>query len=608
MRWITGLCVTMAMAAGAAGAADPKPVHGLAMHGAPKYPASFTHFEYVNPDAPKGGDVRLAAIGSFDSLNAFILRGVAAAGVTQLFDSLLKSADDEAFTAYGLIAETITVPADRSWVVFDLRPAARFHDGTPLTAEDVAWTLETLKTKGHPTYRSYYGDVLEANVLGPHRIEFRFRPGVNRELPLIIGQMPILSKAYYSRVAFDQTTMEPPVGSGPYRVSRVDAGRSITYQRDPEYWARDLPVSRGRFNFGTIRYDYYRDTTVAVEALKAGEYDLRVENSAKNWSTEYDVPTVQAGHLVKTEIINQLPRGMQGYGFNQRRPFFQDRRVRNAIGHAFDFEWSNKTLFYDLYFRTASYFANSELAARGLPQGDELRILESLRDKLPPEVFTTEYKPPTTDGTGNLRDNLRVALRLLREAGWEVRNNKLTEVKTGQVMEFEILLNSPLFERITLPFTRNLERLGITARVRTVDPAQYQRRTDDFDFDMVVVLFGQSLSPGNEQREFWGSNAADVRGSRNELGIKDPAIDALVELVVSAPDRDSLIQRTRALDRALLWGHNVVPHFHGRSYPIVHWNMFGRPAAPAKYGLSLDAWWVDQARLASLPRRAGGTQ
>lgn len=590
-------------------AADPKPVHGLAMHGAPKYPADFKHLDYMNPDAPKGGDVRFASIGTFDSLNPFILRGVPAVGLTGLFDTLLRSSEDEAFTAYGLLAETLEVPDDRSWVIFNLRPEARFHDGTSVTAEDVVWTFDTLRTKGRPSFRAYYADVEKAEALTPLRVKFTFKPGVNRELPLIIGQMSVLSKAYYQKVNFEQTSLEPPLGSGPYKVSRVEPGRSITYARDPNYWGKDLPINRGRSNFGTMRYDYYRDATVAVEALKAGQYDFRLENSAKNWSTEYDdLPALKSGALVKKEVRNEMPNGMQGFAFNLRRPIFQDVRVRKAIIEAFDFEWSNKTLFYGLYARTASYWSNSELAARGLPQGEELALLEQFRKDLPPELFTTEYKPPVTDGSGNLRDNIRTSLRLLREAGWEVKNNKLIETATGKQMEFEILLESPLFERIALPFIRNLERLGMVVKLRTIDPSQYQNRLDNFDYDMTVVAFGQSLSPGNEQREYFGSEAADIPGSRNVIGIKNKVIDALIDKVIAAPDRESLIQRTRALDRVLQWGHYVVPHFHSRVYRMVLWNQFGFPKTPPKYGVALDSWWIDPALQAALPRRPAAGQ
>jgi microcin C transport system substrate-binding protein len=584
-------------------AEDVKPVHGIAMHGAPKYGPDFKHFDYANPDAPKGGDVRLSALGSFDSLNPFILKGVPAAGVSSAFDTLMASADDEAFSYYGLIAESLEVPEDRSWVIFNLRPIARFHDGSPITAADVVWTFDTLREKGHPRYRGYYADVAKVEQLGEHRVKFTFKPGSNHELPLILGQFPILSKAYYEKVPFDSTATEAPLGSGPYKVSRVDLGRSITLERVSNYWGRDLPVNRGRYNFATMRYDYYRDRSITFEAFKGGELDFRVEATAKDWVTGYDIPPVKTGQIVKEELPNQMPLPMQAFIYNLRRPLFQDAKVRQALAYAFDFEFLNKTLFYGLYRRTTSYFFNSELASRGLPSAEELKLLEPLREGLPPEVFTTEYQPPKTDGSGNIRDGLRIGLRLLREAGWEIRENKLINVKTGKPFEFEILSYEPSMERVTLPFIRNLERFGITARLRNVDASQYEHRVDDFDFDMIIHGFAQSLSPGNEQREYWGSQSADERGSRNLIGIKNPAIDKLVELIIAAPDRDSLVTRTRALDRALLWGHYLVPHYRDAVYRIAYWNMFDRPKALPKHGIALDTWWVDQAKLAALPGR-----
>ncbi|MBV8168877.1 MAG: ABC transporter substrate-binding protein [Alphaproteobacteria bacterium] len=586
-----------------AAAEEIKPAHGIAMHGAPKYPADFKHFDYVNPDAPKGGEVRLYGLGTFDSLNPYILKGVPAGGVASTFDTLMTSADDEAFSYYGLVAETIEVPPDRAWVIFNLRPQARFRDGSPITAADVVWTFDTLRTKGHPRYRSYYGDVAKAEALGPLRVKFTFATNTNRELPLILGQLPVLSKAYYEKVPFDATTTEPPLGSGPYKVGKVDLGRSITLERDPNYWARDLPVNRGRFNFASMRYDYYRDRTITFEAFKGGEIDFRLEATAKDWATGYDIPPVKAGHIVKEELPNNMPLPMQGFAYNLRRPLFQDPKVRQALAYAFDFEWLNKNQFYGLYKRTTSYFFNSELASRGLPSPEELKILEPLREDLPPEVFTTEYKPPVTDGSGNIRDGLRTGLRLLKEAGWEIRENKLINVATGKPFEFDILASEPSMERVVLPFTRNLERFGITARLRVVDASQYEHRMDDFDFDMVIQTFPQSLSPGNEQREFWGSTAADERGSHNVMGIKSAAIDKLIDLVIAAPDRESLVMRTRALDRALLWGHYMIPHYRDTVYRVAYWNMFGRPAVLPKHGIALDTWWVDPAKLASLSGR-----
>jgi microcin C transport system substrate-binding protein len=579
--------------------------HGLSMYGDLKYGPSFTHFDYVNPHAPKGGDVRLAAIGTFDTLNPFVLKGVPAAGIGQVFETLAVQSSDEPFSEYGLIAETIETPADRSWVVYTLRPEARFHDGSPITADDVIWTFETLKTKGHPFYRSYYAKVVKAEKLGSYKVKFSFGPGENRELPLIVGQLPVLSKDYWSTRDFAKTTLEPPLGSGPYRVESVDPGRSMVYRRVQDYWGVNLPVRVGQDNFDSIRYDYYRDTTVALEAFMAGQYDFREENMAKNWATAYESPAVTQGLIKKEEIPNQVPTGMQGYVYNTRRPVFQDRRVRQALGYAFDFEWTNKNLFYGAYTRTKSYFSNSELASSGLPDPEELQLLEPFREQIPQEVFTTQDRPPTTDGSGNIRDNLIAALTLLKEAGWIVKDMQLVNARTGEVMQFEILLADPSFERITLPFAKNLQRLGITARVRTVDTAQYQNRLDNFDFDMTVGVWPESLSPGNEQIDYWASARADVPGSRNLAGIRDPVIDKLVDLVIAAPDRQSLIARTRALDRVLLWGQYVIPHWHIQNFRVAYWDKFDRPKISPQYALGFDTWWVDATKEATLVRLKG---
>ncbi|MBW2065789.1 MAG: ABC transporter substrate-binding protein, partial [Deltaproteobacteria bacterium] len=481
------------------------PVHALAMHGKPKYGPDFRHFDYADPSALKGGGARLHAIGTFDTLNGFTLKGIPAAGLGNMYDTLLVSSDDEAFTEYGLLAQSIQIPKDRSWVIFTLRPEARWHDGKPITVEDVIFSLETLKKKGHPFYRAYYANVARAEMAGERRVKFIFSGGENRELPLIIEQLPILPKHYWQGRDFQKTTLEPPLGSGPYRIKAFSPGRSITYERVPNYWGRDLPVNRGRYNFQIIRYDYYRDSTVALQAFKAGEYDFRQENSSKDWATAYDIPAVKEGLIVREAIPHEQPTGMQGFVYNIRKSIFKDRRVREALAYAFDFEWTNRNLFYGQYTRTKSYFSNSELASRGLPGPEELKILEPFRDKLPPEVFTRVYEPPSTAGERSIRSNLRKALKLLTEAGWIFKGRKLVNRETGAPFTFEILLNSPTWERIALPFAKNLERLGIDVRVRTVDTAQYQKRVEEFDFDMIVDVFPQSLSPGNEQRDFWSS-------------------------------------------------------------------------------------------------------
>jgi microcin C transport system substrate-binding protein len=573
-----------------------QPVHGQAMHGAPRYPADFTHFEYTDPGAPKGGTVRLSAIGTFDSLNRFILKGVPAAGLGQVYQTLTADSDDEAFSQYAEVAESIEVADDRTWVAYRLRPKARWHDGSPITADDVLFSFQILKSKGHPFYRSYYSAVTRAEKLAERHVKFHFASGDNAELPMIMGQLPVLPKHYHEGRDFEQTTLDPPLGSGPYRVAEVDPGRSITYERVPDWWAANLPVNKGRFNADRIRYDYYRDGTVALEAFKAGEYDFRVENNSKLWATGYEGPLFKRG-LARTELIpHERPTGMQGFVFNTRRSPFDIRKVRAALAYAFDFEWTNKNLFYGQYTRTASYFSNSELASQGKPSAQELALLEPFRDRLPNEIFERGYVPPGTDGEGGIRRSLRTALKLLREAGFAVRDKRMVNAETGAPLRFEILLVQPAFERVVLPFKSNLERLGAQVKVRTVDPAQYQKRMDDFDFDMVVGSFGQSLSPGNEQLDLWGSAAADIPGSRNIIGIKDPVVDALIEKIVAAPDREQLIHRTRALDRVLLWGHYVIPNWHIRSFRVAYWDLFSRPTVTPRYSLGFENWWVDEAK------------
>ena len=589
------------LAAPAIAAEDLVGAHALSMFGDVKYAPDFAHFDYADPNAPKGGSIKLAAIGTFDSLNPWILKGVAGAGSTQIYDSLLSNSSDEPFTEYGLLVESIDMPADRSWVAFTLREEARWHDGVPVTVDDVIWTFEALTTKGNPFFRQYYADVSAVEATGPRTVRFTFGDTTNQELPLIVGQISILPKHYWAEHDFAATTLEPPLGSGPYRIAALEPGRSITLERVADYWGRDLPINRGRHNIDTIRYDYYRDATVAIEALKAREFDFRVENNSKEWATAYDLPAVAKGRMVKELIDHEIPTGMQGFWFNTRRAKFADPAVRQALAYAFDFEWTNANLFYGQYTRTRSYFSNTELAANGLPEGQELVILEAHRGNIPDEVFTVAYQPPATDGSGNIRGNLRAAKTLLQDAGWEIRDGALTNATSGEVFKIEFLLVAPAFERIVGPVVKNLERLGVDARIRTVDPAQYQNRLDQFDFDVVVSSRGQSLSPGNEQRNFWTTAAADIEGSQNLAGIRDPAIDALVDQLIQAPDRATLVATTRALDRVLQWGHYVIPNWHIRSFRLIYWNKFGRPATPPRYGLGYpDTWWVDPDKLAAL--------
>jgi microcin C transport system substrate-binding protein len=518
----------LALWAGSSLAQDAFVGHGFAMHGDLKYGADFGHFDYVNPDALKGGTVRFEAIGSFDNLNPYILKGEAAAGLGNLFETLMVGSSDEPFSQYGLIAEAIEVPADRSWATFTIRAAARWHDGTPITVEDVIFSLDVLRASGHPFYQFYYQDVASAAPDGEQRVKFTFTGGTNRELPLIVGEMPILPKHYWEGRAFDATTLEPPLGSGPYRISAVDPGRTITYERVADYWGADLPVNVGRNNIDTIRYDYYRDLNVARQAFKARQFDVRAENVAKEWATGYAGPALDAGLIIMDQVESLVPQGMQGFVFNLRRAKFQDRRVRQAMTLAFDFEWANKNLFFDAYRRTNSYFAGSELAAEGEPSAAELALLEPFRAELPPEVFGPAYVAPISDGSGSDRRNLREALRLLGEAGWTNQGGTLVG-PDGAAMEIEFLIDQPAFERVAAAYIKNLEKLGIAATIRQVDPAQYEKRTETFDFDIITNRWGQAPSPGNEQRGMWSSAVADDEGSQNYAGIRNPAVDALVE-------------------------------------------------------------------------------
>ncbi len=571
--------------------------HAIAMHGTPKYPPNFDHFDYVVPDAPKGGIVKLASTGGFDSFNGFIVKGETVPGIGYIYDTLTEASADEAFTRYGLLAETMEMPEDRSWIVFNLRPEARWHDGEPVTADDVIFTFESLRKYGTPQFRFYYASVDKVEKLGPKSVKFTFKPGENRELPLIVGEMTILPKHYWDKRDVSKTTLEPPLGSGPYRIKNFEPGRWVVYERVKDYWAKDLPLKKGFHNFDEIQVDLYRDLSVQLEAFKAGAFDFRLENSAKQWATAYDLPAVHDGRLIKELLPHQRPQGMQGYAFNIRNDLFKDPRVRHALAYAFDFERSNELLFYGQYTRSRSYFDNSELAATGLPSQGELEILNPFRSRVPPEVFDKEYNPPKTDGTGRIRSNLKIAVDLLKAAGWTYEDMRLVNAETKQPFRFEILLVSPDFERITLPFAKNLSRLGIEASVRTVDVPQYIKRLETFDFDVVVFSWGQSASPGNEQRDFWGSTAAEQPGTRNVVGIEDPVIDDLIEKLIAAPDRENLVTRVRALDRVLQWSHYVIPHWHISADRIAYWNKFGRPPETPMQGVQFDTWWVDRQKI-----------
>ena len=561
------LLATMLPLASLADAATIKQ-HGVAIHGALKYPATFQHFDYANPNAPQGGLLRRHVIGTYDSFNPYIPQGRAAAGTGYLYDTLATPAHDEPFSQYGLLAHSIEFPADRSYVIYHLRPEARFSDGKLVTAEDVKFTFDLLTSQGSPLYAYYYADVTP-QVLDKHRIKFSFSSSDNKELSYIVGQLPVLPKHYWENRDFSRATLETPVGSGPYKIASHIPGRRVVYEKRDDYWGKDLAVNRGHYNFAQLSFEYFLDETVALEAFKNGAYDLRLENTAKDWATGYQGPQLSRGDIQLKSFEHHLPAGMQGFVFNQRRTLFQNRELRRAIGYAFDFEWANQHLFYGQYRRTESYFQNSNMAAQGLPSKKELEILQPFREQLPPEVFSEAFKAPVTDGSGQSRQNLLAAQQILAKAGYRLDKGQLYS-PDGTPVRFEILLVSPAFERVTLPFTRNLRVLGIHANVRRVDQPQYLERVRNFDFDLVVNVFPQSNSPGNEQRDFWHSSAASRNDSRNLIGLQDPVVDALVELLIQAPTLEDLEARCKALDRVLQWGYHLVPHWHINQFRVAH--------------------------------------
>jgi microcin C transport system substrate-binding protein len=579
--------------------------HAISLHGQPKYPASFKAFAYVNPAAPKGGDIRLYSLGTFDSLNPFINKGVPADDISRIYDSLTTPSQDEPFSRYGLLASKIERDtSDASWITYHLNPAARFSDGKPVTADDVVFTFDTIRKEGDPSYKAYFADIVKVEALDAQRVKFVFKSANNRELPLIVGELPILPRHYWSKRNFNTTNLDIPVGSGAYVISKVDPGRSVVFSRNPNYWGKDLPVNRGRDNFNTVTYVYFRDTTVAFEGFKAGQYDFRAENRAKTWATEYSFPAVKQGLVKRLEQAHQNSSGMQGFAFNLRKPVFQDIRVREALGYAFDFEWSNRTLFNMAYVRTGSYFSNTELAAAGRPGKEELALLTPWQKQLPASVFGPVWLPPRTDGSGNARHNLLKAQQLLANAGWTMHNGKLID-KNGQSLAFELLLAQPEFERIVQPFRQNLARLGVDMKIRMVDVSQYVERIRRFDYDMSVATFPQSQSPGNEQQDFWSSKAADIQGSRNIIGIKNPAVDALIQKIISASSRAELITATRALDRVLLSSHYVIPQFHVNKYRLAYWDIFDKPAVTPRYGSGFENWWVNPQKQARIRATQG---
>jgi microcin C transport system substrate-binding protein len=599
----------------AATGAAPDWQHGLSLFDELRYPAGFQHFDYVNPNAPKGGVVRLLAVGTtFDNFNPAVgaVKGALAIGSTLTTQALMTEALDEVSTMYGLLAEMVAHPPDFSVVIYRLRPQARWHDGKPVTPEDVIFSFETEK-KYNPQLGAYYRHVVKAEKTGEHDVTFTFDGPGNRELPQIVGQLAVFPKHWWEgtdatgkKRDIGATTLEPPLGSGPYRIKEFVAGRSIVYERVKDYWGRDLNVAVGTNNFDEIRYEYFRDSTVALEAFKGDQVDWRVENVAKNWATAYDFPAVRDKRVVLEEFPIADLGIMQAFVFNIRRPKFSDSRLRRAFNFAFDFDEMNKQLFFGQYHRITSYFDGTELASSGLPEGAELEILNAVRDKVPPEVFTTPYSNPSVGSPEKVRANLLEAVRLLKEAGYEIRDRKLTNVKTGEQLSVEFLLDDPSFERVVLFYKPQLERLGVAVTVRTVEDAQYENRLRRWDYDIIVHGWGQSLSPGNEQRDYWGSAAADMAGSQNYIGIKDPAIDALIDRVIFTKNRADLVAATKALDRVLLWNNFVVPQWSYGKVRTARWDRFSHPDTMPKYGRDSfpTIWWADAAKAA----KTGGRQ
>ncbi len=593
-RWAGAVFAGLSLlAAPHVGAEETEPAHGIAMHGDLKYPPDFTQLDYVNPDAPVGGTLVQAATGTFDSLNPFILIGRTAAGVREYhFAQLMARSWDEPFSLYGYVARSVETPAPRDWVTFRLDERARFHDGTPITVDDVIFSMEALIAHGLPRFRNNYGRVERVERVGSDGIRFHLDAEANRETPMVLAMMPVLSRAYHAAHPVDRTTLEPPLGAGPYRIDTVDPGRSLTYARVADWWGADLPMFRGLNNFDALRFDYYRDVGVALEAFESGEYNFRRELDAERWAAQYDFPAVAAGRVTLVEAPHHRPVGLRGFVFNTRRALFNDPRVRRALVHAFDFEWINRTLLRDAYVRTDSLFANSELASSGVPDGAERDLLVGFADALPAGLMDRPYDLPVSDGRGRNRENLRVARDLLAEAGWVVDQGRLVSGETGEPFAFEILLSSAADERIALAYSDGLSRLGIDAEARTVDSAQYSARTATYDYDMMIHHWRVTLSPGTEQTLYWGSRNVDVEGSRNYAGVADPVVDALIDRLENTVDRADLVTTARALDRVLLWGDYVVPLYHDTVDRFAYWGALDwRRDADPLYGLVVESMW-----------------
>ena len=579
-----------------------KKMHGIAMHGLPKYNKNFTHLDYVNPEAPKGGMLRYGVYGSFDNLNRVAFKGRKAAGLGYVNDTLMRRVWDEAFTLYGLIAEYADMPEDRSSITFYLNPNARFQDGSSITQQDVLFSLETFQTKGTPNQKKTYGKVINTELVDNNGIKMIFENNDDKELPLIIaGFLPIIPKSYYQNIDVTKSFLDIPLGSGPYMISNLEPGRSIVYSRVKDYWAKDLPVNKGQYNFDTLTYDYYKDSSVQLEAFKVGEYDYRREYNVKRWLTNYDFDAVDQGDVILNEMKNDRPTGMDALVMNTRKKIFQNRRVREALSFAYDFEWYNKILGYNSYKRTNSYFENSPLASSGLPSKEELIFLDPWKDQLPVEIFTKTYQAPISDGSGVPRENLKIAKNMLEEEGWKINKGKL--MKNNEEFVFEFLILSPSLEKLALAFQKNLKTLGITMNVRTVDSSQYQTRLLNYDFDMINAIWRVSLSPGNEQQFYWGSEVGKKDGSKNYAGVNSQIVDFLIEKLIGAKTREELTTVIHALDRVLLWGHYVIPLHHSGIDRIAYWNFLEFPDTIPLYGIVIESWWANKDKLSNLKRQ-----
>ena len=576
-------------------------MHGIAMHGLPMHGSDEKHLPYVNPDAPKGGVLRLGVYGSFDNLNRIAFKGSRAAGLGYINDTLMRRVWDEAFSLYGLIAEYAEMPEDRSSITFYINPKAKFHDGSPITREDVLFSLETFQNKGTPNQKKTYGKVIKTELVDQNGIKMIFVNNEDKELPLIIaGFLPIVPKKYYENIDVTKTFLDIPLGSGPYTIESLEPGRQIKYQRVKDYWAKDLLVNKGQYNFDTLIYDYYKDSNVLLEAFKVGEYDYRREYNAKRWQSNYVFDAVDRGDVILQEMKNDRPTGMNALVMNSRKEIFNNPQVRLALSYAYDHEWINKALYNNAYTRTDSYFDNSPLASSGLPSENELKLLNPWKNQLPKEIFNQTYQPPVSDGSGMPRDNLRIAKKILEGEGWFVEDGKL--MKDGKEFAFEFLIVSPSVEKIALAFQKTLEVLGITMSVRTVDSSQYQARMLNYDFDMIKASWNVSLSPGNEQQFYWGSEVGKKDGSKNYAGVNSPVVDSLIETLIGAKTREELTTAIHALDRVLLWGHYVIPLYHSNTDRIAYWNFLEFPDEIPLYGLVIESWWANSEKASKLQR------